>query len=179
MQAAAKCYTEKGVAKTSIQDVTVRAKVSRSTFYQYFSSKEDLRNAVLKHCKDTLFETMSEELLPTIKNLRQLFEEAVVFASTFQCSSLAPSHHGVKSNTDLMMIVSFEMPDEWQRDWVDFFDRGCRFHAGTDPQPGDLEEIASLANRLVMVYRLSGESESGIRSNLRIFNSLLSRGSAA
>jgi len=46
MQAARRLFLEKGVASTTIEQITSRAKVAKGTFYLYFSSKEDVLTAL-------------------------------------------------------------------------------------------------------------------------------------
>ena len=42
MQVAQKCFNKQGVKYTSIDDIVKECKISKSTFYKYFSTKEDL-----------------------------------------------------------------------------------------------------------------------------------------
>jgi len=59
MRAARRLFLEKGVASTTIEQITSRAKVAKGTFYLYFSSKEDVLAA--------LGDRYGEELLVGIK----------------------------------------------------------------------------------------------------------------
>lgn len=45
--AARELYEEKGLARTSIQDITNHVGVTRSLFYHYFQNKEEVTSAVL------------------------------------------------------------------------------------------------------------------------------------
>ena len=42
MQVAQKCFNKQGLKYTSIDDIVKECKISKSTFYKYFSTKEDL-----------------------------------------------------------------------------------------------------------------------------------------
>ncbi len=59
MRAARRLFLEKGVASTTIEQITSRADVAKGTFYLYFSSKEDVLAA--------LGDRYGEELLVGIK----------------------------------------------------------------------------------------------------------------
>jgi AcrR family transcriptional regulator len=45
-------FMEKGVAATSVDDIVTRASVAKGTFYLYFSTKEDVVNAVAERIVD-------------------------------------------------------------------------------------------------------------------------------
>ncbi len=51
----AEMVADKGYARTSVADVLKRVHVSRDTFYQHFSGKEDCFLAALDQCGDTIF----------------------------------------------------------------------------------------------------------------------------
>ncbi len=46
LDAAAQCFAELGYDQTSVETVTTRARVSRATFYAYFSSKDEIFGAI-------------------------------------------------------------------------------------------------------------------------------------
>lgn len=46
LDAAAGCFAELGYDQTSVETITTRARVSRATFYAYFSSKEEVFQAI-------------------------------------------------------------------------------------------------------------------------------------
>jgi len=54
MQAARRLFLKKGVASTTIEQITSRAKVAKGTFYLYFSSKEDVLAALADRYGDEL-----------------------------------------------------------------------------------------------------------------------------
>lgn len=47
VDAARELFGEKGIARTSVKDITEKAGITRSLFYHYFSDKEAVTNAVL------------------------------------------------------------------------------------------------------------------------------------
>ncbi|WP_165914856.1 TetR/AcrR family transcriptional regulator [Nocardia alba] len=46
LDAAAECFAEWGYDQTSVETITTRARVSRATFYAYFSSKDEVFGAI-------------------------------------------------------------------------------------------------------------------------------------
>ncbi len=86
--AARELYEEKGLSKTSVQDITNRVGVTRTLFYHYFSDKDAVTLAVLDDYIDDYVEALTywnegrsegeidEALLSVVKLLRRgLFEE--------------------------------------------------------------------------------------------------------
>lgn len=53
---------EKPYSKITIEDILQKSKVSRSTFYSHYKTKEELLNSILEHIFDHVFShTLSEE----------------------------------------------------------------------------------------------------------------------
>ena len=48
-------FVTKGIQKTSISDIVEKAGVAKGTFYLYFSDKYDLRNKLIAHKANQLF----------------------------------------------------------------------------------------------------------------------------
>ena len=55
LEAAYDLFLERGAAKTSVEDITSRAKVAKGTFYLYFKDKYDIRNKLASHKTSDLF----------------------------------------------------------------------------------------------------------------------------
>ncbi len=55
-------FTTKGIAKTTVSDITDRAGVAKGTFYLYFKDKFDLRNRLITHKSGILFENACKAL---------------------------------------------------------------------------------------------------------------------
>jgi AcrR family transcriptional regulator len=60
--AAAKLFSMKGYAETSMEDVAATAKVSKGGMYHYFSSKEDILYFILSNFMDFLLEGFEQEI---------------------------------------------------------------------------------------------------------------------
>jgi len=54
MHAAQRLFLKQGVAATTIEQITIRAKVAKGTFYLYFSSKEDVLAALVARFAEQL-----------------------------------------------------------------------------------------------------------------------------
>lgn len=63
-EAACELFLEQGFAATSVADITTRAGVSRSSFFNYFSSKSDILWAGLDERITALADALSEEAAP-------------------------------------------------------------------------------------------------------------------
>ena len=55
LEAAYDLFLERGAAKTSVEDITSRAKVAKGTFYLYFKDKYDLRDRLVTYKTSQLF----------------------------------------------------------------------------------------------------------------------------
>ncbi len=56
-------FTEQGIYDTSISDIVRRAKMAKGTFYLYFKDKYDIRDKLIIHKANQVFEKAHEELL--------------------------------------------------------------------------------------------------------------------
>lgn len=59
LEAAIKCFAEKGYHATSIQEIVDRAGIAKGSLYFYFKSKEDLLLSLLKYYYDLLRSTVN------------------------------------------------------------------------------------------------------------------------
>ena len=56
LNAAFDIFTSIGINKTSISDIVQKAGVAKGTFYLYFADKYDLRNKLIAHKANKIFE---------------------------------------------------------------------------------------------------------------------------
>ncbi len=79
-------FLEKGIQQTSIHDIIERASISKGTFYNYFSSKNECLSAILDYISEEVSHsrteigigkdmTQSELLIDQISTVRQLTEK--------------------------------------------------------------------------------------------------------
>ena len=66
-------FTEQGFESTTMNDVAKRAGISKSTLYVYFTNKEAVRNYLAMISMNAFYKELTEQLLPGIMPVRQLF----------------------------------------------------------------------------------------------------------
>ncbi|MBP0960950.1 MAG: TetR/AcrR family transcriptional regulator [Oscillospiraceae bacterium] len=76
LQTAFELFTTKGVVNTSISDIADRAGVAKGTFYLYFKDKIDIKNKLIGHKTEKLFEKAVEALE---KEPQKTFTDKVIF----------------------------------------------------------------------------------------------------
>lgn len=62
LDAAFLLFTTKGLTKTSVADITAAAGVAKGTFYLYFKDKYDLRDKLIVHKSNEIFQRAEEEI---------------------------------------------------------------------------------------------------------------------
>ena len=78
LNSAERLFVEKGYVDTSINDIAELADFSRTSIYQYFSSKEEIYVNILERYTDVLVERLSEATrnpVTTIDKIRAFLEE--------------------------------------------------------------------------------------------------------
>jgi len=76
LQTAFELFTTKGVGNTSISDIADRAGVAKGTFYLYFRDKIDIKNKLIGHKTEKLFEKAVEALE---NDPQKTFTDKVIF----------------------------------------------------------------------------------------------------
>ena len=80
LAAAKQCYTETGVASTTIDSIAQCAGISRRTVYRYFDNKEAITLAVVEEQAEPFFEQMGKDLdSMQSSDFRQLLIHCVLF----------------------------------------------------------------------------------------------------
>ncbi len=84
IRAAADLVAERGVAGTALDDVRVRAHVSKSQLYHYFADREDLMRSVARAASDQVVGGQAELFarLDTIEGLRAWTEALITLQQT-------------------------------------------------------------------------------------------------
>ena len=76
LNAAFELFTNIGINKTSISDIVEKAGVAKGTFYLYFSDKYDIRNKLIAHKANKIFEKAEAALK---KAKVDNFEDRIIF----------------------------------------------------------------------------------------------------
>lgn len=90
-------FLDNGFNKTSISDIVEKAGVAKGTFYLYFKDKFDIRNQLISHKANQVFQAACNELMKH-KELKD-FEEQVLFIIDNILDQFAQNHH-------LVMLLS-------------------------------------------------------------------------
>lgn len=78
LQVAQRLFLEKGFAQTSIQDIVNGAEISKGTFYNYFSSKNECLITILEHAQKEAANRRQQLLVNEKKNDVTVFVKQIV-----------------------------------------------------------------------------------------------------
>ena len=84
-------FINNGFNKTSISDIVAKAGVAKGTFYLYFKDKYDIRNHLISHKANQVFQAACAELMKH-KELED-FEEQVLFIIDNILDQLSQNHN--------------------------------------------------------------------------------------
>ena len=90
VDAAAQLIFEKGVARTTIEDVRAAAEVSSSQLYHYFDDKPALVHAVIDHQADTIVDGQKSFDLSSLDGLRTWRDWVIQNQRELNCSGGCP-----------------------------------------------------------------------------------------
>ena len=123
-------FTTSGFNKTSISDISKNAGVGKGTFYLYFRDKYDIRNKLIAHKSNELFNKAHNELLknPDIVDI----EDKIIFIVDYTIDEL-------KDNQRLLNFISKNLG------W------GIFKNALTNYSPADENEVSFLDCYLNMI----------------------------
>lgn len=85
MAEAGKLFKKKGLKNTSIEDIAKECKISKSTFYKYFSTKEDLIAEKWVHTNERILEEFQEAQEDTALSSKEKFKKHI----EIMCSYIA------------------------------------------------------------------------------------------
>ncbi len=78
MEVAQRLFLEKGFSQTSVQDIIEQANISKGTFYNYFSSKNDCLIAILKYAQKEAFARRAQLYENASQDSKALFANQIV-----------------------------------------------------------------------------------------------------
>lgn len=124
---AQRLFIEKGFAATSVQDIINESKISKGTFYNYFSSKNECIIAIIDNAKEET-ELKRRELLlhQDLGNKDILIQQLIVRMDVYKKQNLVP-----------IFLVIFHSQDSELRDII---------------KNNHYEEVKWLSKRIVDVY---------------------------
>lgn len=128
-------FIEKGIQQTSIQDIIERAGISKGTFYNYFSSKNDCVGAILELIRYEASVSRSELLIgKNKKDLSVLVQQIATISILNASRNLSAIFEEILHSGDVelkKLVLTFRLFEmEWLADrLVDIFGEELRPHA--------------------------------------------------
>ncbi len=101
LSAAKRCYAEKGIASTTIDDIATEAKISRRTVFRYFEKKHLITQAIVDDQAEVFFVQMQKELSKTGDDFKTLLKNTILYS--IKLGPEAPGHQlllGAKNASD-------------------------------------------------------------------------------
>lgn len=135
IEASLQLFIEKGFKQTSIQDILDQAKISKGTFYNYFSSKNECLLAILEQRRYEASLLRSEMLIGQKKeDIQTLIKQTTVFAAINQKQNLMAVFEEIfhSGDPELKKIVYFHKWYELQwltERFIDVFGEKARPYA--------------------------------------------------
>src|SRR5690625_3336490 len=120
-------FVERGFLETSVQDILQAANISKGTFYNYFSSKNDCLIAILKQAQKEAFLRRKQLLLDGKEDDREVFVKQI----------LIRLHLNKEQNLLPLLGSLFHSKDEELREFAK------QYH---------LQELTWLTGRFIQIY---------------------------
>lgn len=119
LQAALQLFTEKGFQNTSIQDIITHANISKGTFYNYFSSKNECFLAILENSRYEA-SLRRHELLDgeDPANLTILAKQVAVLMEIYQEQNITPLFEGVFQSHDKELKLYLTQHRMYEVQWM-------------------------------------------------------------
>ena len=117
IEAAAELVFDCGVARTSIEDVQLRAGVSASQLYHYFSNKDDLIRAVIAHQTDGILDAQRPVLdqLDTFEALERWRDLLIDLQERRNCLGGCPIGSIAAELADTNPLARADLVDSFER----------------------------------------------------------------
>lgn len=150
LDAAVNCIAQKGLVHTSIEELCRQVGISKSFFYGFFSSKEELVLEALRHQQPKLLQYARQ----LMEDERITWRQAV---HTFLKRCCCGQKNGVavlslEEEQAVYRCLSAENFQAFQRDQLLFFEALLRVF-GVSPEKVDPRLFGNLALSMMMVYR--------------------------
>ena len=111
IKCAIKCFEKKNI-KFSMADLTAELNVSRRTLYEYFDSKEDIVNAVVKYIFNDIESTHKRILAEDISSIEKLKKILLVYPSMINLDGYNISKIG-ELLPSVMKLINSELEANW------------------------------------------------------------------
>jgi AcrR family transcriptional regulator len=115
-------FTSKGINSTSISDIVKQAKMAKGTFYLYFKDKYDIRDKLITHKANQLFDRADQDM----KGREFLtLEEKVTFLADHVMDQLHDNPvllEFISKNLSWAVFSNIRIPDKDNMNCMDIFD---------------------------------------------------------
>lgn len=115
-------FTAQGINNTSISDIVKKAKMAKGTFYLYFKDKYDIRDKLITHKANQIFERAHQLLM---ENDIEGLEERVVFIADNVIDQLNENQsllRFISKNLSWAMFSKIRIPDMDNMNCMDIFE---------------------------------------------------------
>lgn len=115
-------FTAQGINNTSISDIVKKAKMAKGTFYLYFKDKYDIRDKLITHKANQIFEKAHQLLM---ENDIEGLEERVVFIADNVIDQLNANQsllRFISKNLSWAMFSKIQIPDMDNMNCMDIFE---------------------------------------------------------
>jgi AcrR family transcriptional regulator len=171
LDAAISCYLDSGVAGTTIDDIALRAKISRRTVYRYFANKQAVMQAVVESQAVAFFAQLDNAVRRYRDDFPQLLKRSMLY--TIDHGPQAPAHKLLMGNNDNVAISSQHyfysetIKLAWQQLLREPFERAQA--RGDINSATGFEQLAAWTRRLLMSYILFPETKQSVAADIDNF----------
>ena len=136
LDAAFLLFTTKGLTKTSVADITAAAGVAKGTFYLYFKDKYDLRDKLIVHKSNEIFQRAEEETKS--REMADLEEHIIAnaVAGATEENNFYELYHAMFENSP----VKYEKPEIMMYIIIEMISSSC-YSSILNEEPVGIEEL--------------------------------------
>ncbi|WP_082073245.1 TetR/AcrR family transcriptional regulator [Pseudomonas sp. LFM046] len=173
LKAALDAMIEDGFDSFSIDDVAMRANISRRTLYRYYGSKKELIQAVISVENSAFFEEMQRSLAEFEDDFEAYLIECVCFSVRYRDHHNGGFHHSYLAK-NVSPEVSAYILENIAPMWHSLLEGPYRqYIKRLSFAPAALEDIIELISRLGLSYCLAPVEEADIRRHIRLIRLVL------
>lgn len=170
LAAAVRCYEQKGIATTTIDDVAREAQISRRTVYRYFSSRQTIIQAVVERQAHDFFCEMGKSIGKKQKNFYSLLEHCVLYA--IQNGPAISGHDLLLEGQNAMATTRYYLSSKnIAQHWLDILSVpfASAQQSGEVAAHIELQALVSWIGRITLSYIQFPEPIHQIKKQLKMF----------
>lgn len=149
LDVAAKLFTTKGYAKTTINDILQEIKIAKGTFYYYFKSKEEVMDAIITRMSDTYVTRAKEVAARTDLGANEkLFQVLMANRNDDQKDQMIEQLHEVE-NAQMHQKSLVETIQQMTPVLTDILKQGINEGVYHTPYPREMVEIILVSSQFL------------------------------